>query len=269
MADFRPAVRRCNKQTRGENGKQTNEGYEMGNENGTWIMRGVPESDPRCIRSPEELIAYIDRVGFLPLFKNGIDGFSVEEHTAPGGWWSGDVRRDPWEWRAVIAQSGKAAYGKFFDGKAGFVSLAWLPYFVNCRRDGYDFDARWDDEKASLRQKKIMDIFLSDGAEEAELFSFDLKERAGYGKGGEKNFEGIVTGLQMQTYLCVRDFRQKTNKKGEPYGWSVAVYCTPEHIWGADTVCAAYAESPETSRGRIAALLTELYPAPSRIEKVL
>ena len=36
---------------------------------------------------------------------------------------------------------GKVAYGKFFDKKAGFISLEWLPYFANYRRSGYDFDA--------------------------------------------------------------------------------------------------------------------------------
>ena len=34
----------------------------------------------------------------------------------------------------------------------------WLPCFVNYRRDGYDFDALWDDGKASIRQKKMMDL---------------------------------------------------------------------------------------------------------------
>lgn len=38
--------------------------------------------------------------GFLPLFKNGIPGFSLEERTVPDYWWSGDEERDPWEWRA-------------------------------------------------------------------------------------------------------------------------------------------------------------------------
>ena len=47
-----------------------------------------------------------------------------------------------------------------------------------------------------------------------ELFSYELKESAGFGKGGEKNFPGIVTELQMQTYLTVKDFRCKKNKKG-------------------------------------------------------
>ena len=228
----------------------------MGNENGVWIMHGLPASDPNCIRSPRQLEDYIDEVGFLPLFKNEIPGFSVEEHTRPGYWWSGDRERDPWEWRGIVAAGDRAAYGKFFNKKAGFISKAWLPYFINCRRDGYDFDARWEDEKASYRQKRIMDLFDND----TELFSFELKELAGFGKGGEKNFEGVVTELQMELYLCVREFRQRTNKRGEPYGWAIAVYSRPEHLWGYDHAASAYAEEPSVSRERILTRLRETYP---------
>lgn len=228
----------------------------MGNENGVWIMHGLPASDPNCILTVEQLADYIDEVGFLPLFKNEIPGFSVEEHTQPGYWWSGDRDRDPWEWRGIIAAGDRAAYGKFFNKKAGFISKAWLPYFINCRRDGYDFDARWEDEKASYRQKRIMDLF----EEDTELFSFELKEQAGFGKGGEKNFEGVLTELQMELYLCVREFRQRTNKRGEPYGWAIAVYCRPEKLWGNDHAASAYGEEPSASRERIMTRMRETYP---------
>ena len=228
----------------------------MGAENGEWIMHGLEWDNPLRIRSAEELINYINEVGFLPLFKNEIDGFSVEEHTWPNGWWSGDPEQDPWEWRAIIAGSGRVAYGKFFDKKAGFISLEWLPYFANYRRDGYDFDARYDDELASIRSKKVMDQFLN----HEELFSYELKELAGFGKGGEKNFPGIVTDLQMQTYLTVKDFRCKKNKKGQEYGWAIAVYCMPEQIWGYEAVTAAYKENPEISKKRIFDRVKEVFP---------
>lgn len=222
----------------------------MANESGTWIMRGVPEDDPMCIHTVEQAMEYINRVGFLPLFKNNIQGFSLEERTVPEHWWTGDKARDPWEWRELIAGTGQIAYGKFFDKKAGFISKEWLPYFVNARRDGYDFDALWDDEKASVRQKKIMDLFMDENAD-AELYSFEVKQRAGFGKGGEKNFDGVVTDLEMELYLCIRDFRQRKNKKGQAYGWSTAVYATPEHIFGYEHVTSAYKEAPEVSAKRI------------------
>ena len=51
----------------------------MAIENGEWIMRGLDWDDPARIQSWEELIDWIDEIGFLPLFKNEVDGFSVEE----------------------------------------------------------------------------------------------------------------------------------------------------------------------------------------------
>lgn len=219
-------------------------------------MYGVEEDDPYCLHNVNELEKYINEVGFLPLFRNDIPGFSVEERTVPTYWWSGDIDKDPWEWRAVIARKGKIAYGKFFNGKAGFISKKWLPYFANFRRDGYDFDALWDDEKASIRMKKIMDCF----GEKDEYYSFELKEKAGFTKGGEKNFEGTISELQMKTYLAVKDFRQKKNKKGESYGWAIAIYSTMEELFGKEVVAKAYGESPKKSYERIISHMEDIYP---------
>ena len=117
-------------------------------------------------------------------------------------------------------------YGKFFGGKAGFVSLDCFPRFANVRRDGYDFDALYEDGKASIRCKKIMDCFaLAD-----ELPSYELKNLAGFGKGGERNFEGTVAKLQQQAYLVIRAFRRRRNARGLEYGWPVAVYTPAERL---------------------------------------
>lgn len=238
----------------------------MGNEAGEWIMHGLDWDDPNCIHTVDEAIAYINRVGFLPLFQNDIPGFSLEERTAPEFWWSGNADKDPWEWREVIARSGELAYGKFFDKKAGFISKEWLPYFVNFRRDGYDFDSLWEDEKASYKQKKIMDLFLGEGAKD-ELYSNEIKANAGYGKDGLKGFEGVLTGLQMQLFLCCRDFRQRKNKKGQAYGWPIAVYATPEYIFGKNLVTAAYKEAPKESGERIADAIRKQFGANGTKEK--
>ena len=220
-------------------------------------MRGLDWNDPSRVQTWEELIDLINEVGFLPLFKNEVDGFSVEENTADLYWWSGDVEQDPWEWRCLMARSGKVAYGKFFGKKAGFISRAWFPHFANWRRDGYDFDSRWDEELASMRQKRIMDQFdVRD-----ELYSFALKRLAGFGKGGEKNFEGTVTDLQMSGYLLIRDFRQRLNKKGQPYGWPISVYATPETLWGYDHISSAYSEEPAQSREQIYQQVCRCFPA--------
>ena len=231
----------------------------MGNENGEWIMYGVEWDDPECIHTVDEAIEYIESVGFLPLFKNAIPGFSLEERTVPEFWWSGDEKHDPWVWREIIAKSRKLAYGKFFDKKAGFIAPEWLPVFANYRRDGYDFDALYDDGKAPLKHKKIMDNFM-EANEDAEILSNELKQKAGFGKDGEKGFDGAITGLMMQLYLCNCDFRRRKNKRGEEYGWNVAVYTSPEHLWGYDVIASGYRETPEESLNRIIAHMQDIYP---------
>ena len=238
----------------------------MGNESGTWIMHGLPKNDPRCLKSAEDMMDLVDKIGFLPLFKNTVPGFSVEENAAPEYWWTEDPR-DPWEWRMDAARSRRVAYGKFFDKKAGFLSLKWLPVFANWRRDGYDFDARYEDGKAQLRQKKIMDRFDT----EREILSSRLKNEAGFGKGGEKNFDGVVTELEMLTYLAVSDFRRRINRAGEEYGWNLAVLSTPENIWGYDSVTAAYSEDPKESAALVYKRTEELFPHASAelIRKIL
>ncbi|WP_331472454.1 hypothetical protein [Lacrimispora saccharolytica] len=77
-------------------------------------------------------------------------------------------------WREIIARSGKVAYGKFFDKKAGFISVEWLPVFANYRRDGYDFDALYEDGKAPRKHKKIMDNFIEDKVD-SDILSNQLK----------------------------------------------------------------------------------------------
>ena len=242
----------------------------MGNDSGTWIMYGVEWEDPECIHSVDEAIEYINKVGFLPLFKNEIPGFSLEERTVPRFWWSGDEEHDPWVWREIIARSGKLAYGKFFDKKAGFISPEWLPVFANYRRDGYDFDALYEDGKAPMKHKKIMDNFLDDN-EDAVIMSNELKQSAGFGKEGEKGFDGAITNLMMQLYLCNSDFRRRRNKKGEEYGWNVAAYSTPEHLWGYKNVTACYREKPSESWQKIVQHMNDIYPiaTQNQIKKVL
>ena len=224
---------------------------------GIWYMQGVDWDDPSCVHSADELLDVIERVGFLPLFSNEVDGFSVENMTDADCWWNGDVKTDPWEWRAVLARTGKVAYGKFFRNKAGFVSKKWFPEFANYRRDGYDFDARYEDGKAGYKEKLIMDVLWPEGCEiwesssKSEIYSNKLKEKAGFGKGGEKGFEGTLAKLQMGSYLTVKDFRPRLNKKGEEYGWAVAVYTLPEYLWGYEFVTGRYKESPDASHKKI------------------
>lgn len=77
-------------------------------------------------QSCSELIEYIDKIGFLPLLRMGIIGWSAEEvmnqefqyTPLPDGGWEWPL----WKWKGTILQESGCAYGKFFDKKAAFIS---------------------------------------------------------------------------------------------------------------------------------------------------
>ena len=179
------------------------------------------------LRSPEDIAALTEEWGFLPFFAGEIPGFSVEECCPPELWFS-EEEDGPWEWKGPVARSGRCVYGKFFGGRAGFISREWLPDFANFRRDGYDFDARYDDGLASHKDKAVYDT--------------------------------VTTRLQMQAYLTVGDFVYMQDKYGKPYGWGVAKYTTPEALFGYDFVTSAYGSEPVESKARIIAHLRNILP---------
>jgi hypothetical protein len=210
------------------------------------------------INSPEDLSALIQELGFLPFFRNEIEGFSVEDHT-PSHLWFSEIQDGPWEWKGPVASNGSCIYGKLFCNKAGFVSLDWAADFLNARRDGYDFDARYDDGLAPRKDKEIYDTLTAHGS----LLTQDLKRLCNYRKGGNKGFDTVVTRLQMQTYLVISNFEYRTDRYGRPYGWGVARYSTPEALFGSDWVEHAYRRDHAESWQRMLEHLRHILPQAS------
>ncbi len=222
---------------------------------GNWVPQGMSDEDA-IVKTPEQLEEYINEVGFLPLFSTeGTPDFSAEAISPNDHWWTGD-ELDVWEWRAILAERGNVAYGKFFGNKAGFISKDWFPIFAAYRRDGYDFDARWDDDLATLRQKKIIDTLFLHG----ELLSSELKSLAGFGKDGEKGFATVAAQLEMQTYIVTRGFRQRRNKKDEPYGWAVGVYSLAEELFSHEHIASCYSMSASEAFEKILSQAVKIAP---------
>lgn len=212
----------------------------------------------RQIHSAEDIWVLVQEMGFLPLFQNEIKGFSIEEHT-PSSLWFSDTEPGPWEWKGPVIRMGDCFYGKFFAGKAGYISKEWFPAFANYRRDGYDFDALYDDGKAARKDKYVYDTVVKDGS----LLTGELKKKCNYVKGGNKGFETVITRLQMQTYLVVEDFEYLRDKTGTTYGWGVARYSTPERLAGEDFFYEEYRKKTEQSRQDVYAHIQKLFPSVS------
>ena len=74
------------------------------------------------IHTCPELVDYINEIGFLPLLRMGIDGWSAEDAVdeecqytrLPDGGWEWPL----WEWKGSVLRESCCAYGKFFRRKA-------------------------------------------------------------------------------------------------------------------------------------------------------
>ena len=209
------------------------------------------------VRTKQDMIEAIETFGFLPFFSNSVVGFSLEEHTDPDTWYSAETGEwIVWSWKGPVIQEAKCAYGKFFENKAVFISKKWFPDFANYRRNGYDFDARYDDGLAAFRDKELFDLLN----ENAPILSKELKTMGNYRKGGRKGFDTIITRLQAQCYVLIRDFVYASDKNGTPYGWGIAEYSTPEEFFGKSFSKKVYQRTPEESYKRILKHLCSLFP---------
>ena len=209
------------------------------------------------IKSKADLIGAINEYGFIPFFENSIDGFSIEEHISPECWWHSDTGEwSAWEWKGPVIRETGCAYGKFFEKKACFISPEWFPDFANFRRDGYDFDARFDDGLVPYRDKQLYDLI-----EKSEpVISKRLKQLGNYKKGGNKGFDTIITRLQAQGYVVISDFVYMRDKFGKPYGWGVAEYSTPEKLMREGFTDRVYSCPPEESYEKILKHFCGLFP---------
>ena len=206
------------------------------------------------ISTKEDLIEVLERFGFLPLFANSIPGFSVEEHVDPAVWFTD--QEGVWEWKGPVIRQSGCAYGKLLEKKAVFVSRAWYPDLANLRRDGYDFDARFDDGLASRREKGLYELIEQAGP----IRSKELKKLGNYGPKGNKGFDGLITRLQLLGYVVISDFVYDLDRYGRPYGWGLARYATPEHLFGADFSANVYEREPAESRERLRRHLKSILP---------
>lgn len=212
--------------------------------------------ESRPIYSIRDLTDLVTEIGFLPFFQNVIQGFSIDEAT-PAEVWDAYLGLGPWLWRDDIAREKKCIYGKFFNKKTGYVSIDMFPDFANYRRDGYDFDARYDDGLIRHEDKTIYDLIERNGA----MTAVELKRKLGIDSKKTSNFDGRMTRLQMMTYIVPVDFIFAFDENGEKkYSYGTTVYDLPERWLGEYACRSRYDCSPEESLDRCIRRLMKMLP---------
>lgn len=220
------------------------------------------------ITSQEKMHRRVLEWGFLPFFTNSISGFSIEEHTPRELWFSDEQMASAWEWKGPVITEWDCTYGKFFAGKAGFVSLDWLPDFMNWRRSlrplaSFSPDAqhildvlRENESMLSRELKKASGYTL---ARKKKFDPFGLEDKEANKHNGA-TFDKIINDMQMATHVVIADFEYAISKNGERYGWGLARYCTPEALFGEEILEGCEGRTPEESRQRIICHIQSLFP---------
>ncbi|MBQ8065411.1 MAG: hypothetical protein IJ200_07125 [Prevotella sp.] len=205
------------------------------------------------IHSCPELTACIQQVGFLPLLESGIQGYAAEsmvgeecQYTVyPDGSWEWPL----WQWKGSVLREGSCVYGKFFAGKAGFISRTWWPDFCNWRRSIHPMPEEGTIEHAILTTLR----------EQGSMITRELRAACDFtGKNMRSKFDAYVSRLQMACYIVTEDFVYPVDKHGREYGFGWSLLTTPEHLLGRE-VCRC-SRSPEESYQRMADFLARLLP---------
>ena len=200
-----------------------------------------------------ELIDYINEIGFLPLLRMRLGGWSAEEAVdedcryaaLPDGGWEWPL----WNWKGDIIQECGCAYGKFFDRKAAFISREWWPDFCNYRRSVFPYP----------EQGSVEDMILQTLRENDSMITRDLRKACGFTETKMRGkFDAFVSRLEMGGYIVTEDFIYPKDRHGRNYGWGWALLTTPESFLGKDSCHPD--RTPEESRQRMKKHFQMLFP---------
>lgn len=229
----------------------------------------------RPIDSPEAMVAAIRHFGILPFFRCGVPGWSVEELTAPGCWFSDeeDTFLGPWDWKIDAVREGDIAYGKFLGGKAAFATVEWYRELMNWRRsqprykmaEGGRYRATTAHDKL---MKRLAPVALGAIREAGALEARELRlicsanEKAPVKKNVMDN---VIQFLQMGTWTVIGDFERVYRGPELTYrGWQRASNTTPDELFAAPVLPLASSSLPVADP-----LATALTPAASRAKLIV
>lgn len=214
----------------------------------------------RIIDSPERMIEVIREFGIIPFFRCAVPGWSIEERTAPGCWFTDEEdggTLGPWDWKIEAVREGDIAYGKFLGGKAAFATVEWYRELMNWRRSipkyrmalGESFKVSTKSEKmmkflspvalsaikdAGALEARELRLVCSEAVTPSFVRSMGAKYKPLLTPGVKKNIvDSVVQFLQMGTWTVIGDIQRVYRGPDLHYsGWQRASNTTPDEFFG-------------------------------------
>lgn len=187
-----------------------------------------------------EAVAFIHKVGFLPLSNNPFGTTSLEGVTDEKSWHTGE-ETDPWLWKDRIAFEKKASYSRVMGKRLSFVDMEFYPYFISAYKSPLSIQDRYEDGLLSPMALHIYKCLK----DERPLSTLELKERLSITKENSSRFVNGMSELQCGLDITVFGASRKLNKQGQPYGWLVSEFTTVEQ-WAPDEVFKKAVEIPRS-----------------------
>ena len=197
------------------------------------------------------MLEAIKTCGIIPFFENPVTGFSIEEMTPPGSWFT-DEDLGPWDWKVDVVQSGEIVYGK-----AAFATPEWYAHLRNWRLSQEKY-------KPTTEGRKVLKLIEKEGS----CVSRQVRELLNVKK---SKSDSVLANLMNGTRLIIGDIQRVYKGPNLEYkGWQTASYCTPEslferpaedfgpwHIGGSTLKCDC---TPEESYSKLRNHIKELFP---------
>lgn len=244
------------------------------------------------INSAATMISAIRKYGFIPFFKCGIEGWSIEEMTDPEYWFMSSDHLGPWDWKIEVVREGNIAYGKFLGGAAGFATTEYYRHFMNYRRSLPKYRVILGEEYHESTQNEMMMKFLAPAAfklvkERGAVESREIREvlknavtpqllasvtpscRANLSPSVKKSVsDTVISYLEMGTWTVVADFiRLYRGKNLEYSGWQRSIITAPDDLFEQSILVNC---TPEESRQLLIDHLKVHFPdQQKRIEKII
>ena len=238
------------------------------------------------------MISAIRECGFIPFFKCGIAGWSIEEMTDPEYWFTSSDQLGPWDWKISVIRERDIAYGKFLGGAAGFATTEFYRHMMNYRRSlpqyrivlGEDFHATKQNE---ILMKVLAPVAFNLIKERGAVESREIREsmtsavslqlldsvtescRANLAPTVKKSIsDAVITFLEMGTWTVVADFIRLYRGKNQEYnGWQRSIITMPDVLFEQAVTVDC---SPEESRQFMINHLLMSFPDQiKRIEKII
>ncbi|MCQ2136924.1 MAG: hypothetical protein MJY67_08425 [Bacteroidales bacterium] len=211
------------------------------------------------LSSAEMMVAAIRHYGIIPFFKNGIEGWSIEELTAPDFWFFSSDQLGPWDWKIDVVREGDIAYGKFLGGKAAFATVEFYRHLMNYRRSlpkyrmalGEKFAAKSTSEKlmkylspvaleaikeAGALESKDIRMICSSKITPYQIKTLGAKYKSVLTPSIKKNvIDSLVQFLQMGTWVVSGDFTRVYKGASLEYsGWQRTSLTTPDDLFNLE-----------------------------------